>query len=113
MSNYITMVEPAAGSKISGFKEDKLEHKFVFENKTRAGEANSVSVEKIAAQLNELMRELDTKLSFAVDQTTNQIVIRVMNTSTNELIRQIPAEDMLRIAGRIKEMLGVVFDKVV
>jgi uncharacterized FlaG/YvyC family protein len=112
MSNNIAMIEQAVALKPIGLPEDGHEHKIRLA-KPAEKKIDVASMEKIAAQLNEVMRELDTKLSFAVDRQTNQIVIRVMNSATQELIRQIPAEDMLRIAARIKEMLGIVFDRTV
>ncbi|HKW96638.1 MAG TPA: flagellar protein FlaG [Bryobacteraceae bacterium] len=40
----------------------------------------------------------DSELTFALDRATQRPVIRIVNRQTNELIRQIPAEYVLRLA---------------
>jgi flagellar protein FlaG len=48
-------------------------------------------------------------LEFSIDDTTGQTVVKVVDSSTKELIRQIPSEEMLAIAqaldGEIKGLL--------
>jgi uncharacterized FlaG/YvyC family protein len=46
------------------------------------------------------------------DDGTNQFVVRVMNES-NEMIRQLPPEEALRIASRFKQVTGLLFDQVI
>jgi len=40
----------------------------------------------------------DNELTFVLDRGTQQTIIRVVDRKTNEVIRQIPAEYMLRLA---------------
>ena len=61
-------------------------------------------------ELNKAMETVGTKLSFSVDKETRQTVIKVMDSRTGEVIRQIPSEEMLRISQRITELLGVLTD---
>jgi len=65
----------------------------------------------IVKELNEAVHVINTNLSFSVDQPTGETVIKVINADTKEVIRQIPAEEMLRVAARIKDLLGVLYDK--
>jgi len=44
----------------------------------------------------------DKELTFVVDRTTGRAVARIVNRSTRELIQQIPAEYVLRLAEEIK-----------
>jgi flagellar protein FlaG len=63
-------------------------------------------------ELNTAMRIIGTKLSFSIDDLTKKTVVRVMDADTGELIRQIPPDEMLRVAARITELLGVLFDDI-
>jgi flagellar protein FlaG len=45
----------------------------------------------------------DHELSFILDRNTRQVVVRVVNRDTREVVRQIPAEYVLRLA---EENLG-------
>jgi|WetSurMetagenome_2_1015567.scaffolds.fasta_scaffold554733_2 flagellar protein FlaG len=69
-----------------------------------------IDVEAVAKDLNTTLRMLDTKVAFAVDRSANKVIIRVVNADTDEVIRQIPPEEMLHVAARMKELLGVIFD---
>ncbi|HIA47533.1 MAG TPA: hypothetical protein EYN96_06070 [Candidatus Hydrogenedentes bacterium] len=44
------------------------------------------------------------------DEATNQFVVQVVNKN-NEVIRQLPGEDALRIAGRFRQVVGLIFDQ--
>jgi len=44
------------------------------------------------------------------DKSTNQFVVQIVNEN-NEVIRQLPAEEALRIASRFKLVTGLIFDQ--
>ena len=50
-------------------------------------------------------------LQFSLHQETNRTIVRVINEETQELIREIPSEEMLNIMAKMDEMMGVLFDK--
>jgi flagellar protein FlaG len=68
-------------------------------------------VDAIVKELNEAMRIINTSITFSVDKPTGKTVIRVMDADTKQVIRQIPSEEMMRVAERITQLLGVLFDK--
>jgi FlaG protein len=45
----------------------------------------------------------DSELTFSLDRATRRAIIRIVNRKTNEVIRQIPAEYVLRLAQAIRE----------
>lgn len=61
--------------------------------------------------LNEQMSATKQGLGFSYDDSKNQAVIRVSNTTTGELIRQIPSEDVLRMAHHIDDLKGILYNK--
>ncbi|WP_407400942.1 flagellar protein FlaG [Treponema sp.] len=71
----------------------------------------------IEASAKELQRLSDMvtghKLHFNVNSELNKIVVTVVNASTNEVIRQIPSEDVQRIQARMKHAIGVLFDEMI
>jgi flagellar protein FlaG len=62
-------------------------------------------------RLNEQMRQNQTKLGFVVDSATDKLIVRVMNKETGEVVRQIPAEAVIKIAQSIESMKGMFFDQ--
>lgn len=77
-------------------------------------EANKAETEASARELQRLS-DLVTghKLQFNVNQELDKVVVRVVDTSTNEVIREIPSEDLQRIQARMKHAIGVLFDEMI
>lgn len=58
-------------------------------------------------EANKTMKAIDANLQFAVDPETNMTVIKVVDTSSNTVLRQIPAQEMIDIAQALGKMKGV------
>ena len=67
----------------------------------------SLTVEEIdyaVEVINETMSMFNRSLSFQVDEVNGRTVIKIMDSETDELIKQIPSEDMLKIISHMQEM---------
>ncbi|MCK5683839.1 flagellar protein FlaG, partial [bacterium] len=63
-------------------------------------------------ELNELMDDLQTNLGFYIrEDMDHQIVVEIKDKSTDELVRQIPSEEMLLIKDKMLELNGLIFDQ--
>ena len=58
----------------------------------------TTKVEQAVNQVNEYVQKLSRDLEFTVDEDSGRTVIKVLDSETKEIIRQIPPEEMLRIA---------------
>lgn len=58
-------------------------------------------------EANRMVQSHGGSLEFSVDQQTRKTVVRIVDTSTNELIRQIPSEEMLAIARSLDKLQGL------
>jgi flagellar protein FlaG len=54
-----------------------------------------------AALIDDYLRSAGRELSFAVDDATGIVVVSVRDPTSGELIRQMPSEEVLRIAGNL------------
>jgi len=61
-------------------------------------------VAKAAKEIQSFVQSMGRNLSFSIDQTTGYHVVRVMNPETNEVIRQLPSEELLRIAQNMAQL---------
>ena len=68
-------------------------------------------LEKIKEATNEVLAQLNIQLDFEIDKTLGKIIVKVINKETGKVIRQIPPEEMLKIAKRMEEMSGILIDK--
>lgn len=61
--------------------------------------------------LNEAMEALDKGLRFDVHEATERIMVRVVHRKSDEVLREIPPEEVLDMMARIQEMVGVLIDE--
>jgi flagellar protein FlaG len=64
-------------------------------------------VQKAAEEINAQLRELAKNIRFSVDQDTGETVVKVVDTETGDVIRQIPSEEMLAISRSLERLQGV------
>lgn len=65
--------------------------------------------EEVASGLNELVQNLHRELQFSVDDDSGQTIIKVIDRETDEVVRQIPSEEVLRLRKRLEEASGIIF----
>lgn len=54
---------------------------------------------------------LNRKLSYSVNKELNQVVVKVIDSETDKVIRVIPSETLLKLHIRMKEVIGLIFDE--
>lgn len=64
------------------------------------------AVERIRTHVQSLQRNLD----FSVDDSTGQVVVQVLDGDSGKVVRQIPSEEILRLAERLDEMRSLLFE---
>ena len=63
------------------------------------------------SKLNDYVQNVQRTLSFSVEEESGTSVIQVYNSETEELIRQIPAEETIKLAASIEEHTASLFLK--
>ena len=66
-------------------------------------QVSAAELQNVVKRLNEYVQMVNRDLQFSVDEQSGRSVIRVVNAETQELVRQIPSEEILRISQYIKE----------
>ncbi len=70
-----------------------------------AGEASaSANLEQALQDLSGYVQNVQRNLQFDVDDASGHTVIRVVDSETDEVIRQIPSEEVLALARHLKSM---------
>ncbi len=60
--------------------------------------ADAADIDRALSRLRELMADQQRNLDFRVDEASGRTVITVLDATTEEVVRQIPAEEVLVIA---------------
>lgn len=65
--------------------------------------SEAAAIAETVERLTDRMQALRRELNFSVDEASGRTVITVKDSETDEVIRQIPAEEALRLAERLEE----------
>jgi len=66
--------------------------------------ADSAEIGEAVTRINEIVQSVQRDLSFNVDEDSGQTIIRVVDSGSGELIRQIPSEEALAIALQLRDL---------
>lgn len=64
----------------------------------------------MASEVQIYLKRLNTELRFEVDSGTKDVIIKIIDPETEEVIRQMPSEELIAIRKRMKEIIGVLYD---
>jgi len=95
---------PQASTNRSGVVEQPRK---VLQKETRSAE----EIHKDLAMINEQLKSLNSSIQFSVDDKANEVIVRIVDRDTGEVIRQIPPESIVRLRESLKEMSGLFVEK--
>lgn len=68
-------------------------------------------VQKAAERLNQAASAFDIQAHFSVHRATHEIMVKIVNTRTGQVLREIPPEKVLDLAASMEQMLGLFVDE--
>jgi len=75
------------------------------------------SIAKIKADSQELQKMASSitgrKLQFNINKELNSVVVTIVDSNTNKVLKQIPSEDIQNLKLRIRKVIGNIFDEMV
>ncbi len=86
------------------------------ESKTKAAEAEKKRKAEVSQTfLDDLEQDIDMihniGLKFSVHNATGRTMVKVINKENGNTIREIPSRELLDLASKLDEMIGIIFDK--
>ena len=66
--------------------------------------ADTAQISEAVTKINEIVQSVQRDLSFNLDEDSGQTIIRVVDSGSGELIRQIPSEEALAIALQLRDL---------
>ena len=68
-----------------------------------------LDIEKIKATLEELLKH--TRFSYSVNEKIDMIVVRIIDSQSDKVIKEIPSRELQKVHENIQEALGLLFDQ--
>ncbi|HME41747.1 MAG TPA: flagellar protein FlaG [Syntrophorhabdales bacterium] len=70
-------------------------------------------VKQAAQEINQVIKSLNDHLQFSVDDTTKNVVVKLIDGDTGKVLRQIPPEEVLKLREYYKEHEGLLVNTAV
>jgi flagellar protein FlaG len=74
-------------------------------------EAIKQELTELAGKLNAEIAPLSNDIRFGFNDKIGQLMVNVVDVKTGEVIRQFPTEEAVEIMTKMKELIGMLFDK--
>lgn len=73
--------------------------------------ADATDLKSAVSQIQDFVQSLQRNLEFSVDDSTGQVVVKVVARDSGEVIRQIPTETALELAKSLHDVNSLLFDE--
>lgn len=102
-------VEPIRESIRDAINESTKRNDVLF--RIKPDEVERESVEKAVDSINGAIAHVNRGLRFSVHEDTQRLMVKVVDILTDEVIKELPPEDVLDTAARIKDAIGLLIDE--
>lgn len=72
--------------------------------------SSSDQIQKAVDEIEKFTQALARNLTFSIDEDTGKTIVKLMDTQTKEVIRQIPTEEVVSIARALGKIQGSLLD---
>lgn len=97
-------IEPTAMPKV-----EPANIKLESDSSSPAEDAN-MTLEQAITKLQEFVQGMQRDLNFSVDAESGRTVVKVIDSSSDEVVRQIPSETVLSLARNLERIKGALFE---
>lgn len=83
-------------------------------NQIKIGEypgGSEIKVEESVENMNRELKSMETNLRFSIHKKTKQIMVKIIDSNTNEVIKEIPPEKIVDMVAAMMERAGLLLDK--
>jgi flagellar protein FlaG len=80
-------------------------------NSQREKENSETEVKNAVSKINKVLEGEGTHLQYEKHDVINQMIIKVIDNNTNEVIKEIPSKKILDMVAKMCELAGVLVDK--
>lgn len=113
-TSNVGMTPTAQTTGSSNVKQTKVEK--AQEEVEKAQDASSVQelqkeLQNLTDQLNEEMNPLNMNVKFGFSDDIESMFVTVSEKDTNKLIRKIPSDEAIELMKKMREIVGIIFDK--
>ena len=105
-------IMPMAETKPSNVKAEKVakeEEKVV--NSEDLKKQENIDISEAMGRVASTAKLFNRKIRLEVDKEANMVVMKIIDSETNEVIRQVPPEELVRLSKNATDLKGLLIDK--
>lgn len=76
-----------------------------------SAERQKIDVSAAVEQIQKIADMFNRELKFQVSDELNRVIVKVIDPSTDKVIREIPSQEIQRLQLQIQETIGLLFDQ--
>lgn len=92
-------------------KQTEIQHREAQMAAEVRSEKSEHEVIRAIEKANKQFRTFDRRLEFSIHDSTKQIMVKVINTNDDSVIREIPSEKVLDMVAHMWEVAGILVDE--
>lgn len=89
----------------------ETEHADASQERNRSSSSNQSNLNSAIAEMKRYVQSVQRDLQFEVDEESDRTIVRVVDSETGDVVRQIPAEEFLQMAKRMEELDGLLMSE--
>ncbi len=101
---------PRASDSVDSGRRELAKGQAEVDRNSSSSSPNAVQPEEILGQIKALTENGMYSVRFENSQEFNELIVKVVDTETNEVIRQVPAEEVLGVKSSLAELRGQIVD---
>lgn len=79
--------------------------------RVRETESDMKALQEAVDQANKSFKAMNRRFEYNVHETLSRVFVKVIDSSTDELIREIPSEKLLDMVANMLEVAGIIMDE--
>ncbi len=72
---------------------------------------NKENLDKLITEVNHKFKLANKEFSYDIHEKTNRVTVKIKDSETGKIIKEIPSEESLDLAAKIMEMAGLLIDE--
>jgi len=98
-ANFRNHEPPVANSKVKSDKSQEMS-----DDPKKPVVVSRSELDRAVERANKIGQNLKRRLNFSIDEATDRVVVKIIDEDTGEIVRQVPPQEMLRIAAHLKRL---------
>jgi flagellar protein FlaG len=111
-SDKITRLSELKKAESASANTEKAEIRTLEQKSEESGNQTKLTredVEEMVEALEDFANTVQTRLNFSIDDDTEDVVVKIMDKETDEVIKQFPAEEILELREKMQDLSGLLF----